>query len=386
MGKHSRVYACVDLDAIAYNMEQMKRNIGKNTQMIAVVKANGYGHGSIPISKMLEEYAYVWGFATATVEEALILRKNGITKPILLLGYTFEEDYETIIRNELRPAVFQIEMAKSLSEIAGRIEKKVYIHLAVDTGMTRIGFSDEESSVETIKEISHLPAIVTEGIFTHFARADEVSLEPAYHQLNRYSAFLEKLDMAQVRIPMRHCSNSAGILRMPKANMNLVRAGISIYGLYPSSDVPRDTVHLKPAMEIKSHISYIKKVPPGIPVSYGGTYTTKKDTVVATIPVGYADGYARGLSNKGYVLVRGKKAPILGRVCMDQFMVDVTHIDGACQLDEVTLLGKDKGLEIRMEELGDLSGRFPYEFACCIGARVPRVYRKGGRIIEEETN
>ena len=374
MKTYGRIYAEIDLHAIEENFLQMKRNIKEGTQMIAVIKADGYGHGAVPIAKMLETYDYVWGYAVATVEEALELRENGMKKPILILGYTFEEDYETIAAYDLRPAVFKVEMAEKLSAAAGRQGKMICIHLALDTGMGRIGFEDEKQSVALIKKIAGLPNLKLEGMFTHFARADERTLEPAVKQLERYKRFCGMLKAEGITVAYRHVSNSAGIMQFSEANMDLVRAGISIYGLYPSDEVKREPVHLKPAMSLKSHIVYLKTVKPGTPISYGGTYITKDFTKVATIPVGYADGYSRNLSNKGYVLIRGQRAPILGRVCMDQFMVDVTHIEGVCELDEVTLLGRDGNETITMEMLGDLSGRFNYEFACCISKRVPRIY------------
>lgn len=381
MSKYNRVYATIDLDAVAYNMENMKKNIAENTQMIAVVKANAYGHGSVVLSRFLEPLSYVWGFAVAAVEEAVILRRNGIKKPIIILGYTFPEDYPVIVEQGLRPAVFKLDMAQQLSDAAKAAGKTVHMHLAVDTGMTRIGFKDNEASVEDICKIAKLPGVEIEGLFTHFARADEVSKDPAYVQLERYNKFLHMIQEAGVDPKFKHCSNSAGIMRLKEANMDIVRAGITLYGLYPSDEVEKDLVSLKPVMGLKSHITYIKKVEAGVSISYGGTYTTTADTMVATIPVGYADGYCRGLSSKGYVLIHGKKAPILGRVCMDQMMVDVTQIPEARELDEVTLLGQDGEECITMEELGNTSGRFNYEFACLITDRVPRVYLKEGKVV-----
>lgn len=248
--------------------------------------------------------------------------------------------------------------------------------------MSRIGYRDPEEAVPEILEISRLPGIEIEGLFTHFARADEKETEPAYEQLRKYESFRKTLEEQKLHIPVCHCSNSAGIIRMPEANLDAVRAGIILYGLYPSEDVEREPVPLKPLMELKSHIAYIKTVEAGVQISYGGTFTTQRETRVATIPVGYADGYARGLSNKGSVLIRGKRAPILGRVCMDQFMVDVTDIPQAKELDEVVLLGRSGEEQITLEELGELSGRFNYEFACCISKRVPRIYFKDGQVME----
>ena len=380
MKRHSRVYARINLDAVEENFCRMRENIGKETKMIAVVKTDDYGHGALPIARLVEPYDYIWGFAVATVEEAVELREHGIHKPILILGFTFSEDYEMIAQQELRPAVFKLSMAKELSRAALHSKKKIMIHLALDTGMTRIGFADNEESIEIIREITALPGLEIEGMFTHFARADETDKENAREQLRRYLAFARALERAGISVPLKHCSNSAGILELPEANLDAVRAGITIYGIYPSDEMDRDNVKLHPVMELKSHIAYIKTVEAGVAVSYGGTFVTDHPTRIATIPVGYGDGYPRSLSNAGYVLIHGKRARILGRVCMDQFMVDVTDIP-AGELDEVTLLGRDEGAELSVDTLGALSGRFPYEFVCDIGKRVPRIFVKSGRNI-----
>ena len=379
MKKYERVKALVSLDAIAHNFEEMHKNVKEGTKIIAVIKADGYGHGARAIARLIQDYDYIWGFAVATPEEALQLRTFGVKKPILILGIVFEEYFTQMIAKEIRLTVCTYEMAQKLSEEAQRQGRDVHIHIGLDTGMSRIGFADRQESVEEIKKISQLPNLKIEGMFTHFARADETDRSPAIDQLNRYLNFAKLLEDAGIQIPMKHCSNSAGIIRVPEANLNAVRAGITIYGIYPSNEVERDIVKLIPAMELKSHISYIKTVEPGAAFSYGGTFTAKKEMKVATIPVGYADGYPRSLSNKGWVLIRGKKAPILGRVCMDQFMVDITKIPDAKAGDEVTLIGKDGKEFISIEKFGDLSGRFSYEFACDISKRVPRVYIKDGK-------
>lgn len=379
MKKFERVKAVVSLDAIAHNFAEMKKNIAKGTKIVAVIKADGYGHGAEAIARLIEDYDYIWGFAVATPEEALQLRTFGVKKPILILGIVFEEYFTEMIAKEIRLTVCTYEMAQKLSEEAQRQGRDVHIHIGLDTGMSRIGFADRQESVEEIKKISQLPNLKIEGMFTHFARADETDRSPAIDQLNRYLNFAKLLEDAGIQILMKHCSNSAGIIRVPEANLNAVRAGITIYGIYPSNEVERDIVKLIPAMELKSHISYIKTVEPGAAFSYGGTFTAKKEMKVATIPVGYADGYPRSLSNKGWVLIHGKKAPILGRVCMDQFMVDITKIPDAKAGDEVTLIGKDGKEFISIEKFGDLSGRFSYEFACDISKRVPRVYIKDGK-------
>ncbi|HIX58264.1 MAG TPA: alanine racemase [Candidatus Blautia gallistercoris] len=381
MKAYSRVKATVSLDAVLHNFEAMRNNLKEGTRIIAVIKADGYGHGAIPIARLMESKEYIWGFAVATAEEALELRKAGIAKPILILGYVFPEYYRKLIQEEVRLTVFRWDVACEINEVAAGLGKKAYIHLALDTGMTRIGFPDTRESVETIRKIAESDWLVTEGLFTHFARADETDKAPAYVQLQRYQDFVSWLEETGISIPVKHCSNSAGILRIPEANLDAVRAGITIYGIYPSLQVERDTVRLQPVMELKSHIAHIKTVEAGVAVSYGGTYVTKGKTVIATIPVGYADGYSRGLSNRGFVLIHGKKAPILGRVCMDQFMVDITEIPEAAMGDEVTLFGENEGAFLSVEELGEISGRFSYEFVCEISKRVPRVYIRHGREI-----
>ena len=378
MKMHSRIQAEIDLDAMTYNLEHIKKNLAPGTQVIAVLKADGYGHGAVPLARRIQKDPEIWGIAVATVEEGEELRNAGITKPILILGYTYQEDYQKIAKLDFRPAVFKLSMAKELSKAALEAGKTLKIHIKIDTGMTRIGYRDVKKDVPEILEISKLPGLEIEGIFTHFARADEADKTPVLVQYEKFQGFICALEQEGLHIPMKHCSNSAGIIRMQEANLDAVRAGIILYGLYPSKEVEREPVPLKPLMSLRSHIAYIKTVEPGVEISYGGIFTTVRETRVATIPVGYADGYPRGLSNKGSVLIRGKRAPILGRVCMDQFMVDVTDIPEAEELDQVTLLGKDGEDCITMEELGELSGRFNYEFACCISKRVPRVYLESG--------
>lgn len=379
---YQRVYATVDLDAVCYNMEQMHNNLSSGTKMIGVIKTDGYGHGAVPIGRELEKLDYVWGYATATAEEALILRHAGLQKPILILGYTFPYCYEELIRQDIRQTVFRQDTLEELSSCARRLGKRARVHVKVDTGMSRVGIRPDESGTAYVERALHTEGVEIEGIFTHFARADETDKSTACKQLKQMRQFTaeveEKLGFS---IPMKHCSNSAGIIEMPEANMDAVRAGITLYGLWPSEEVARDIVPLRPVLSLKSRIVYVKEVEAGVPVSYGGTYVTEKRMRIATIPVGYGDGYPRGLSGKGSVLIRGKRAPILGRVCMDQFMVSVDQIPEAAMGDEVTLIGADGAECITMEELGGLSGRFNYELACGLGKRIPRIYLKDGHII-----
>ncbi len=374
MEQHRRIKANISVDIIEQNFESMRNNINKETKMMAVVKADGYGHGAVPIAERMEPKEYIWGFAVAAAEEAFELRKAGVQKPILILGPVFPEYYEELVQQEIRIPVMTWEEAKDFSDACTAAGRHGYVHIALDTGMSRIGFSDTEESASVIQKIAKLPDLSIEGLFTHFARADETDVTPALIQLERYERFAKLLEEKGVQIPLHHCSNSAGIIRMPQANMNMVRAGITIYGIYPSEEVEREPVPLKPAMELISHVSYVKDLPAGAAISYGGTYVTERPSRIATIPTGYADGYPRLLSNKGSVLIHGKRAPIRGRVCMDQFMVDVTDIPDVRRGDRVVLMGRDGDDAITADELGALSGRFPYELVCCISPRVPRVY------------
>ena len=385
--EYQRVYAEVNLDAVRSNMDHMKANIAPETKMIGVIKTDGYGHGAIPIAKELEPIQYMYGFAVATAEEAFILRQSGITKPILILGYTFPYSYKRLIREEIRMTVFRYDTLEELSAIAAELQErgipiKAKIHIKVDTGMSRIGIRPDEEGLAFVKKAFETDGVEVEGIFTHFARADETDKTAVNKQLEEFNRFLALIkDRTGREIPVKHCSNSAGIIELPQANLDVVRAGITLYGLWPSGQVRKDIVELTPVLSLYSHIVYIKEIEKGTPVSYGGTFTADHKMRIATIPVGYGDGYARGLSGKGYVLLHGKKAPILGRVCMDQFMVDVSEIPEAAEGDKVTLIGEDGNERITMEELGDISGRFNYEFACDLGKRVPRVYTKGGKIL-----
>lgn len=379
MRPYTRVYASVDLDAVEDNMKAMAANLTEGTAMMGVVKTDGYGHGAVPVAKAIAPY--VEAYAVATVEEAVNLRRHGITKPILILGVTHERHNEELIRHEIRSALFQRSQALSLARSAKALGRPAYVHLALDTGMSRIGMTVCEESADLAAEICSLEGIRVEGIFTHFARADETDKTSARKQLEEYLHFIEMLERRGVHIPIKHISNSAGIVDMKEANCDMVRAGISIYGLYPSDEVAKDQVLLRPAMELKSCVTYIKTISQGTAVSYGGTFVASGPMVVATVPVGYGDGYPRSLSGKGRVLIRGKSAPILGRVCMDQMMVDITEIPEAREDDEVTLIGRDGQEQITVEELAHLGGEFHYEIICDIGKRVPRVYIRGRKIV-----
>ena len=376
MTEHNRVCAEIDLDAIAYNMEQMKKRIGDHARLIAVVKADAYGHGAVPVAKMFEACSYVWGYAVACLEEATELREHGIRKPILVLGCVFPDQFEEMIRYDVRPAVYMESMAERISQEAVRQGKDAFIHIKIDTGMGRIGFPVTEESADAVERISRLPGIRIEGMFTHFAKADERDKTYTFLQHDRFMRMKELVEKRQVPVRYFDCDNSAGIIDFPDMKHDLARAGIAMYGMYPSDEVDQKAVDLRPALSLVSHVSFVKEVEAGTPISYGGTFVSDRPMRVATIPVGYGDGYPRSLSNKGYVLIHGKRARILGRVCMDQFMADVTDIPETAFMDRAVLVGRDGDEEITVDELADLSGRFNYEFVCCLGKRIPRIYKK----------
>lgn len=383
MKTYSRVYAKIDLDAVAWNMEQMKKNLKEGTEMVAVIKTDGYGHGAVQVASMLESYDYVWGYAVATLDEAVVLRAAEIQKPILVLGCIFPDQYWEMLKYEIRMNVYTKEMAEAISALAVEKGEQAYVHIKLDTGMARLGFSAEESSIGEIKEIAELPNLVLEGVFTHFAKADEEDKTFTMMQLEKFEWMTQRLEEEGVTFPYVHASNSAGIIDVRRADYNLVRAGIAIYGLYPSEEVDKEKVQLKPALSLKSHIAFVKDIPAGTPVSYGGDFVSEHQMRIATIPIGYGDGYPRSLSDIGYVLIRGKKAPIIGRICMDQFMVDVSDIPEVKFGDKVTLIGRDQEEYLPVEKLSELSGRFNYEFVCDLGKRIPRVYVQDGKVEEQ---
>lgn len=375
-----RVYAEINLDAICQNIKNAMNKVGEDTKIMAIIKTDAYGHGAVPVAKALSEIG-TYAFGVATVEEAVELRRNKIQNPILILGYVFPCDYEKLINYDIMHAVFQYETAKELSDVASKLGKTVKIHIKLDTGMGRIGFQTTDESLAEIKKISELPNVEINGIFTHFACADEKDKSSCNNQKKKYLDFIKKTDEAGINIPIKHMCNSAGIIEFDNTFLNMARSGIMTYGLYPSNEVDKSKLELHPAMQIKSHVAYVKNVGKGFTVSYGSTFTSEHDMEIATIPVGYGDGYPRSLSNKGRVIINGKFANIVGRVCMDQFMVDVTGL-GAHQGDEVTIVGKDGNGFISVEDVADNAYSFNYEFCCGVNMRVPRVYIKNGKYLE----
>lgn len=383
MKSYTRIRARIDLDAIEYNIEKMKENLPEDTKLIVVAKADCYGHGALQTTSLLSLKEYVWGFAVATLDEAIVLRRGGITKSILVLGCIFPEQWVDALENNIRITVYTEELTKVLSDLAVKIGRKAYVHVKLDTGMGRIGFTPGKEGADKIEEISKLPNIVMEGLYTHFSKADEGDKSYTMKQMEAYTWMKEELAGRGITFSYYHCCNSAGIIDLKGAGQNLSRAGISTYGMYPSEEVHKENVDLKPALELISHVAFVKWVDEGEMISYGGTYVTKRRTKIATIPVGYGDGYPRSLSNKGYMLIHGKKAPIIGRVCMDQCMVDVTEIEDVKFGDEVVLVGRDGDEYLSVETLSRLSDRFNYEFVCLMGKRIPREYIRRGEVQEQ---
>ena len=372
MKEFHRVHADIHLDRICNNLKRTKEIISEGAKLCAIVKADAYGHGAVPVSKIIDPYADM--YAVATIEEAKELREAKIVKPILILGFTPEPCVRDLVFYDVMPAIFNYEMAEWVSKEAQRQNKTAKVHIKLDTGMSRIGFALTEENISVIGKIAALDCLEIVGCFTHFARADEKNLDFTMRQMEAYDSYVAQLEAAGVNIPVKHISNSAGIMMVPAANKDMVRSGISTYGLYPSDEVDQSRLLLEPAMEIKSYVSYVKELDAGVGISYGGTYVTDRTTKVATIPVGYGDGYPRALSSKGHVLIHGHRAPILGRVCMDQFMVDVTDIPDVAMGDKVTLVGRDGAEQITVEELAAQAYSFNYEFVCDVGKRIPRVY------------
>ena len=373
---YDNTYVKIDLDAIRENLDAVKKRTG--VKVMAVIKADAYGHGAVQVARLLEpESAF---FGVSSVAEALELRQSGIRIPILILGHTPVSAYHQVVQWEIRPAIFRAEDAEELSRVATAQKKIACFHFAVDTGMSRIGFEGTEEAADLCVKLAKLPGLYAEGLFSHFATADCADLSKAEEQARRFREFDRMLQERGLRIPIRHMNNSAGLMNFEN-QYEMVRSGIVTYGMYPSDEVNPDRLPLKPALSWHSRISYIKTLPAGREISYGGTYVTDRPTRVATVPVGYADGYWRSLSGKFYVLIRGRRAPILGRICMDQMMVDVTNIPDADILDPVTLVGTDGDETITMEQISGCAGSFNYEFVCGISRRVPRYYYRGGRLI-----
>ena len=371
-------YVEIDLNAIENNIRAVARKA--KVPVMGIIKADAYGHGAVPVAKALEKLCGFFG--VSSVAEALELRRAGIELPILILGHTPVSAYPQAVKLGIRPAIFHYEDALELSKAAVDAGVTAPLHFAIDTGMSRIGFQITEENADLCAKIAQLPGLKAEGLFSHFATADCADLTRARKQAELFDTFDCWLRERGISIPLRHLNNSAGLMNF-ETHYDMVRSGIITYGLYPSDEVSPDLLPLKPAMSFHSRVSHVKTLPAGREISYGGTFVTEKATVVATIPVGYADGYRRSLSNRFYVLINGRKAPILGRVCMDQLMVDVTDIPEVCVGTPVTLIGRDGEETITMEQIAAVAGSFNYEFACGISRRVPRYYYREGKKIKE---
>ncbi|MBR2189638.1 MAG: alanine racemase [Eubacterium sp.] len=371
--EYLRCYAEVSIDNIRHNIQEVRKRIPQETKLLAVLKANAYGHGVEAVAKGLQDLADY--YAVATVNEALELREDGITLPILILGYASPEEYAALICHNITATIYREEDAVRLSETAVQLGMQARVHIALDTGMTRIGFHPDGRGAEAVAKIAALPGMWLEGMFTHFSCADQQDQSYTMEQLGRYRHMLELLEARGITIPVRHVCNSAGIMELDGCAYEMVRAGIVTYGIYPSEEVTKERLDLRPALSWYAHVIHVQEVPKGVGVSYGATYVTERPvTRIATVSAGYADGYPRALSSKGAVLIRGRRAPILGRVCMDQMMVDVTDIPDTEVEDVVTLIGRDGEECIPVEEVADPAGRFNYEMLCDISPRVTRKY------------
>ncbi|MBQ7547031.1 MAG: alanine racemase [Clostridia bacterium] len=375
---YGRTWVQIDLGAICHNVACVRNKIGQDVKLLTVIKADAYGHGAVEVAKALQKQCDFFG--VASVSEGVELRKAGIRIPILVLGFTDSYDFTHAVEFDIRPTIFTLEQAHALSEEAQRQGKTASFHFAVDTGMSRIGFQVTEECADIVEQITKLPSLHAEGIFSHYFASDEADLSRARAQQESFFRFNEMLSARGVEIPIRHMSNSAGILTLDK-RFDMVRSGIITYGVFPSAEVDR-SMDLRPAMQWKSQVFHVKTLESGRFVGYGGTYVTSRPTVVATIPVGYADGYPWCLSNKGKVIIRGKFAPIIGRVCMDLLMVDVTDIEGVRDGDIVTLIGSDGCASLSVEEVAEAAHSFSYELLCSFTRRVPRVYVRNDREIK----
>lgn len=381
MFSHLRpVWAEIDLDNLAHNMREIRR-VSKAKDIITIIKADAYGHGALDMAPILMENGATM-FAVATLSEAIELRKGGIKIPIIILGYTPLEQFEQVLEYDIEQTVFSFEYAKEISEIARRENKTVKLQIKVDTGMGRIGFLPNDKSIEDVYQISLLPNIQIEGLFSHFSSADEEDKEYTYLQLQKFNWFAENLNKKNIQIKFRHIANSSAIIDLPESHFEAVRAGIIIYGYYPSEEVSKQKIDLKPVMSIKVNVTHIKKIPAGEYISYGRKFKTDKESIIATLPIGYADGYTRLLSNKAKVIIKGQFAPVVGRICMDMCMVDITHIEGVKNGDEVIVIGEDHGCRFNADDIAEMIGTINYEVLCMISKRVPRVYIKDKKVVK----
>lgn len=375
-----RSFARIDLDAVENNLNELKRLLSPGVKTMCVVKADAYGHGSECIALFLEDKCDY--FAVASLDEGMELRAAGIKKPILVLSYTSELEFEELINNNITATIYEPQGARLLSEAAEKLGKTAKVHIAVDTGMGRIGFFDTESGADEVKEVSKLPGLFIEGLFSHYACSDIDNKESVNSQTARFENFIRLLEERGVEIPIKHICNSASVIEEEK-NFDMVRLGVALYGIYPSREIHAERLRLVPAMQVESHIIYVKTVKKGTKIGYGQIYTAPDERKIATVSIGYADGFNRCMTGRGYVLVKGQKAPVVGRVCMDQIMVDVTGIEDVKLGDRAVILGRDKDAEITAEQLGKMSDSFSYEVLCNFMPRIKRIYMRNGKLLKE---
>ena len=375
------VWAEINLDNLAHNIKEVRKNTREDAKVTAVVKANGYGHGSTDIAKTFLENG-ADRLAVAILTEAIELRKAGIKAPILVLGYTPNTQFDKVLQYDLIQTVYSYEDAKILSKTASDMDKEAVIHIKIDTGMSRIGFLPNEDAVEKILEINKLENINIEGMYTHFAKADETDKGHAKGQFEKYIKVSDSLKEKGLDIKIKHVSNSAAIIDLEDYNLDMVRAGIMIYGFYPSDEVSKENIKLKPAMNLKARVSHVKTVPKGTGISYGQIFKTERESKIATLPIGYADGFTRLLTGKAEVYVNGKRVKVVGKICMDQCMIDVTEIEDIQVGDEVVIFGYGNEGYPSAEELAEKIGTINYEIVCMVGRRIPRVYKKDGEIVD----
>lgn len=369
----------INLDNLTHNIKNIKKHTSKDTLIMAIVKANGYGHGAVEVSKtFLENGADKLG--VSILQEGIELRKAGIKAPILILNYTSTTLYENIVKYNLTQNIYSYREAKELSDVAVSLKKDINIHIKIDTGMARVGFYPDDKSIGDIIKISRLPNIKIEGIFTHFARADEEDKSFTDLQFKRFIDIIEKLEEKGLYIKIKHASNSAALIDIEKYSLNMIRPGIILYGHYPSEEVNRENIHIRPAMTLKSSVSHVKTVEEGSGIGYNHLYITKEKRKIATLPIGYADGYSRRLTGKAQVFINGKRVEVVGKICMDQMMVDVTDLEDVKIGDEVVLFGYEEENHPSAEEVANWLGTINYEVVCMVSRRVPRVYIKNNKL------
>ncbi|MBQ7295710.1 MAG: alanine racemase [Clostridia bacterium] len=373
-----RCVAKINLSAISHNLFEIKKCLSDGVKMLAVIKADSYGHGSVPVSKTIEDHIDYFG--VTSIDEAIEVRREGITKPVLALSYIPPRRFSDVVDNDITATVYDLGDAELLSKAAAEKGKTASVHIAVDTGMGRIGLTPDKKGADTAKKIAQLKNIFVEGVFSHYACADSADKSDAALQTALFDKFIDLLSERGVNPPIKHICNSAGTISLSK-QYDMCRVGVLLYGLYPSDEVDKSKLNLIPAMEIISHVVHVKTVPAGYKIGYGHIYEAPSERVIATVSIGYADGYSRSCTGKGYVLIKGKKAPVVGKVCMDQIMVDVTDIDGVRVGERAVIMGVSNSSTITAEELGEMSNSFNYEVICNFTKRVARLYYKDGKLV-----